>query len=97
MQHWKAVLDISIMDVRYEELVENQEKITRSMINFIGLGWEERCLRFYESGRKANTASYNQVRQPMYTRSIGRWKHYEQYLGPLKGALEQEVVLAKKY
>jgi tetratricopeptide (TPR) repeat protein len=88
MRHWESVLDISIMTVRYEELVRNQEQITKSMVEFIDLDWEERCLRFHDSGRLVNTASYEQVRQPIYTRSIGRWRHYQGYLEPLKETLE---------
>ena len=87
MQHWKATLDISMLDVGYEALVADQEKMTRQILEFCGLPWNEQCLRFHDSRRAVTTASYNQVRQPIYRKSMQRWKHYEQYLEPLKKAL----------
>ena len=71
----------------YEDLVADQETITRQMLEFCGLPWDEQCLKFHKTGRAVKTASYNQVRQPMYRKSVKRWKHYEQYLDPLKKAL----------
>jgi len=94
MQHWKQVLRVPIMDVRYESLVENQEKYSREILDFCGLDWDERCLRFYESDRIVNTASYDQVRQPVYNRSVGRWQRYEQYLEPLINTLDKELLAA---
>ena len=76
-----------MLEVSYETLVGDQETITRQMVAFCGLPWDEQCLKFYKSGRTATTASYNQVRQPMYRKSVQRWKRYEQYLEPLKKAL----------
>ena len=87
MDHWRAVLDLPIMDIAYEDLVADQEGKSRELIDFIGLEWDPQCLRFHESGRVVNTASYDQVRQPIYDRSVGRWRHYERHLGPLKDAL----------
>jgi tetratricopeptide (TPR) repeat protein len=87
MAHWRETLDIAMLEVSYETLVADQETITRQMVAFCGLPWDEQCLKFYKSGRAATTASYNQVRQPMYRKSVQRWKHYEQYLDPLKKAL----------
>jgi tetratricopeptide (TPR) repeat protein len=83
MDHWRAVLNLSVLEVRYEDLVTNQEKVTRDLVAFCGLDWDERCLRFYESARAVSTASYDQVRQPLYTRSVERWRHYSRHLGPL--------------
>jgi hypothetical protein len=87
MQHWHEILDIPILDVSYKELIADQEGVTRGILEFCNLEWDEACLRFYENKRVVNTNSYNQVRQPINTRSIGRWKHYERYLGPLKSNL----------
>lgn len=87
MAHWKAVLDIAMMDVSYEALIADQEALTRRILEFCGLPWDERCLNFYDTGRAVTTASYNQVRQPIYRKSVQRWKHYEPYLEPLKKAL----------
>jgi len=87
MAHWRATLDIPMLDVQYEYLVANQETVTRQILDFCGLPWDDQCLRFYDTGRAVTTASYNQVRQPMYRKSVQRWKHYEQHLAPLKKAL----------
>lgn len=87
MQHWKTTLDIAMMDISYELLVADQEKFTRQMLEFCGLPWDERCLTFYDSGRAVTTASYTQVREPIYQKSVQRWKHYEPFLQPLKTAL----------
>ncbi len=87
MDYWKSVLDIPIMDVRYEELVARPEQVIRSMITFCGLEWDERCLSFHETGRDVHTPSYDQVRKPMYRQSAGRWKNYAAQLVPLARAL----------
>lgn len=88
MDYWYSVLDVNIMDVVYEDLVADQENEIRRMIDFCGLHWDERCLGFYKSGRDVNTPSYDQVRQPMYKRSVGRWRNYRQQLQPLLEALD---------
>jgi hypothetical protein len=87
MTHWKQALHIPMLEVQYEEIVANQEEMTRKMIEFCGLQWDERCLRFHESERVVTTPSYDQVRRPIYKKSIARWKNYEHYLGPLIAAL----------
>jgi tetratricopeptide (TPR) repeat protein len=87
MDHWSAVLDISFMETRYEDMVADQEAMSRRLVDFVGLPWDEACLRFFESDRLAHTASYDQVRRPIYRRSVGRWRHYAPHLGPLFAAL----------
>jgi len=87
MNHWKAVLDLPILTVQYEDIVANQEAKSREIIEFLGLPWDDRCLRYYESERTVMTLSYDQVNKPIYDSSIGRWKNYEKHLGPLKTAL----------
>lgn len=89
MAHWYTVLDAPLMEVRYEDLVADLEGISRELVKFCGLPWDPRCLRFYETQRVISTASYDQVRQPLYSRSVGRWRHYERHLGPLRQALAQ--------
>ena len=89
MAHWREILEISMLEVSYEALVADQETITRQMLQFCGLPWDEQCMKFYDSGRTAATASYNQVRQPMYRKSVQRWKHYERHLEPLIKALAE--------
>lgn len=84
MQHWQQVLPAgSIMTVRYEELVCDLEGHTRSMLDYIGLPWEDECLEYYHNQRPVRTASLAQVRQPIYQSSVGGWRHYEKQLQPL--------------
>ncbi len=87
MAHWRAVLPSPILDVPYEALVADQEGWSRKLVAFLGLPWDERCLAFYENERLVRTASFWQVRQPIYASSIGRWRHYARHLGPLFAAL----------
>ena len=87
MHHWQKVLSLPILNVSYEAVVEDQVGMTRKILDFCGLEWDERCLRFYENDRIVYTSSYNQVRKPMYKDSVGRWRHYEIYLEPLKKTL----------
>lgn len=87
MRHWQQALDLEMMEVRYEDLIADQEGVSRAMIEFCGLQWHEDCLRFYESKRDVSTASYDQVRQPIYRSSVGRAEKFEAFLGPLKEAL----------
>ena len=83
MEHWLTVLDLPVLEIDYSESVSNLEDSARRMVNFIDLEWDPDCLQFYRSGRTTATASYDQVRQPVYTSSIGRWKHYRQHISPL--------------
>jgi len=83
MKYWHEVLDIKILDIVYEELIEDQETMTRKMIEHCGLEWDEQCLSFHKTKRDVNTPSYDQVRKPIYKKSVARWKNYETYLQPL--------------
>jgi tetratricopeptide (TPR) repeat protein len=87
MGHWRGVLDLAVMDVVYEELVADQETVTRRMIEFVGLEWTDEVLRFHQTRRPTLTPSVDQVRRPMYRTSVGRWRNYEKHIGPLRGAL----------
>lgn len=87
MQHWKNLLDLPLLEVRYEDLVTEQEQISRQLVDFIGLKWDERCLHYHQNGRTVETFSYYQVRQPIYSSSMGRWKNYQPYIAPLVQAL----------
>ncbi|MDP3584462.1 MAG: sulfotransferase [Thiobacillus sp.] len=91
MQHWNKVLKIPILNVEYEALVNDQEAVSRQLIEFCELEWDERVLRFHETRRDVATASFDQVRQPLYKKSVQRWRHYEAHLGPLIAALEPSV------
>ncbi|MBL8779711.1 MAG: sulfotransferase [Alphaproteobacteria bacterium] len=88
MQHWREVLPGRLLEIEYEDLVENQEAVSRKLIDFVGLPWDDACLRPQDVKRTVLTASVWQVRQPVYKRSAGRWKNYEQHLGPLRDALK---------
>ncbi|HZL35147.1 MAG TPA: sulfotransferase [Tepidisphaeraceae bacterium] len=87
--HWQANLDLPMLDVRYEDMVADSETQSRRLIEFIGLPWDDRCLRFHETARPVATASAQQVRRPIYSSSVGRWKNYEKHLAPLREALGQ--------
>jgi tetratricopeptide (TPR) repeat protein len=87
MRHWREVLDIPMLDVVYEDLVMEQEAVSRRMVEFIGLDWNEACLQFHENKRVVLTMSNDQVRRPMYNSSVGRWRKHEKHLSPLKEAL----------
>jgi len=91
MRHWKKVLRIPLLDVDYEALVRDQEGMTRRLLEFCGLPWDPACLNFYESSRTVATASSSQVRKPLYSSSVERWRNYEEWLAPLKEALEEQV------
>jgi len=87
MAHWHAVLPGRILDLQYEDLITDPESWSRKLIEFVGLEWDDACLAPHKLERTVKTASHWQVRQPIYKTSVARWKHYEQYLGPLKAAL----------
>jgi tetratricopeptide (TPR) repeat protein len=90
MAHWRRVLPIPMLDVDYEALVADQEKVSRQMIAFLGLEWDDRCLHFHEHRRAVYTASKLQVRRPIYASAVGRWKRFERHLGPLIQALHAD-------
>ena len=89
MDHWRRVLpEGAMLDVRYEDVVDDIESQARRMLAFCGLPWDDACLAFYENKRPVSTASLYQVRQPLYRSSLGRWKAYADRLGPLLDALD---------
>jgi tetratricopeptide (TPR) repeat protein len=88
MEHWHQVLPGKVLDVQYERMVVDQEAQTRRILEHCGLPWEDQCLRFYETERAVNTASSEQVRQPIYTKSVNFWRNYESKLGELIEILE---------
>jgi Flp pilus assembly protein TadD len=90
MAHWAKVLPLPVHEVRYEDLVHGQESVTRNLLTFCGLDWDEHCLTFFNTRRVVRTASSIQVRKPMSAQAIGRWKHYRAHLNPLFKALGWE-------
>jgi hypothetical protein len=82
MAHWKGVLDVPILEVRYEELVADPATQLPRVIEFLGLPWDEACRDFYKTKRTLRTLSYDQVNRPLYTTSAGRHENYaEQFEG----------------
>ena len=81
--HWRRVLPLRMLTIDYETLVADLEGESRRLIEFLGLDWEPACLEFYKTERPVLTSSGWQVRQPLYTSSVGRWRKYEKHLGPL--------------
>lgn len=80
---WTEDLGIPVHHVSYENLIGHPEEIARGLLDYCGLDWQPECLKFHRSSRTVNTASYQQVRRPIYTSSIGRAKHYLHRLNPL--------------
>ena len=88
MEHWRAVLPVSVLEVNYEETVADLPGVARRLVEWCGLDWEPACLNFHEGKQPINTASFLQVRQPIYSNSVARWRNYERDLGPMFAALE---------
>jgi tetratricopeptide (TPR) repeat protein len=90
MAHWRSALPESAMlEIQYETLVADFENQVRRIVDFCGLECSERFLSFHENDRAVRTHSQAQVRQPLFTSSLGRWRAYEKYLKPLRDALDQ--------
>ena len=92
MKHWNSVLPLQMHEVVYENLVSNQEPEIRKLLEHCDLPWDEKCLNFHHHERSVQTASQWQVRQPVYSSSVKRWKKYERHLAPLKQTLLQQGV-----
>jgi tetratricopeptide (TPR) repeat protein len=89
MQHWRDVLPADVMlEVPYEGLVADLPTWAGRMLQFIGVSWDSHCLDFHLAARPIVTASKWQVRQKLFGSSVGRWHHYERFLGPLMPLLE---------
>jgi tetratricopeptide (TPR) repeat protein len=90
--HWRHVLPPgTLLDVPYAELVADQEKWTRRILDFVGLPWDERCLDFHKTERAVTTASTWQVRQKIYKTSVQRWRNYKKFIGPLLELSDSEA------
>ncbi|TIN19404.1 MAG: tetratricopeptide repeat protein [Mesorhizobium sp.] len=83
MRHWNEVFPGLIFENRYETLVDDQEAQSRRLIDYLGLPWDDACLRFFDRDGSVNTPSRWQVRQPIYKSSVKRWKNYENEIQPL--------------
>ena len=89
MAHWQALYPGEMLWVQYEELVAAPERVSRRMIDYLGLEWDARCLDFHNNGRGVMSPSSLQVRQPLYRHSVNRWKPYAPYLQPLMEVLRE--------
>jgi tetratricopeptide (TPR) repeat protein len=89
--HWKQVLPIQMLTVDYEALIADFERQSRRLIDFLGLAWEPACLEYHRTARPVLTMSSWQVRQPIYSRSVGRWRNYASHLSELEKVLNDKV------
>jgi len=88
MDHWHKVIPADrLIDVRYEDLLNDREAITRRLVDFCGLEWDDACLRPEDNRRAVKTASVWQVRQKVYSTSLERWRRYEPWLGEFQSLL----------
>jgi tetratricopeptide (TPR) repeat protein len=87
MAHYSLVLPLPLFELCYEDLIKDQEDVCRRLLDFCGLEWDGRCMRFHETTRTVNASNALEVRQPLYRTSVSRWKRYERHLGPLLEAL----------
>jgi Flp pilus assembly protein TadD len=83
VMHYRAEMALRYLPVRYDAMVTNQEETVRSILDFIGVPFDERCLSFHENRRYARTASYAQVTEPLYDRSLYRYRNYRRHLEPV--------------
>ena len=94
MTQWQAMFPAgTIHTIRYEDLVTDMEAQVRKLLAFCGLEWDEGCLNYQKNSRAVSTASVYQVRQPIYSSAIGRWRRYAAHLGPLQQALAAPPLL----
>ncbi len=93
MTHWREVLPIPMLELRYEALVADQAAATAQMLDYLGLDWRDEVLHFERVDRPVKTASVSQVREPIYSSSSGKWRRYETLLEPLLAALEPATLV----
>ena len=89
MNHWEKVLPGKVHKVIYEDMVADTKNEITKLINFCGFEIEDNCFEFYKNKRAVRTPSSEQVRQPIYSKGIGYWKNFEEWLIPLKEILEE--------
>ncbi len=87
MARYDAAMPGAVHRVIHERLVEDLETEIRAMLAYIGVPFEEACLRFYETDRAVRTPSSEQVRRPIFTEGLDQWRNYEEWLEPMKAAL----------
>jgi tetratricopeptide (TPR) repeat protein len=91
-QHWRATLPADVLlEISYEDIVSDQAAASRRLIDFVGLPWDDEVLRFHQSPTPSATASAVQVRRPIYSSSVGKWRHHAERLAPLRARLAREI------
>lgn len=91
-RHWRATLPPEVLlEIDYEDIVSDQSAASRRLIGFLGLPWDDEVLRFHESAAPSATASAVQVRRPVYSSSVGKWRHHAERLAPLRARLAREI------
>ena len=93
LEHWRVIRPLAKLDLQYEEVVTDPERHARRLIDFVGLDWDPACLEFHSNRLVVRTPSLVQVRQPIHSRSSGRWRHYEATLQPLLEAFDRHGVI----
>ncbi len=93
MSHWRSLFPDQILEIKYESIVRDQEDSTRQLLEFCGLPWDPACLRFDLNDSPVATASATQVRKPLYRSALGRWKHYDSELRPLRQLLSANGIV----
>ncbi len=97
MDHWDEVLPGRVLHCQYEDTVNDLETQVKRVLEYCGLPWEEGCVNYHQNDRVVRTASSEQVRQPIYNKSIGTWRRYESGLEELVDVLEPILPLYEKY
>ncbi len=87
MKHWLDIFGSDILEIQYENLIEEQEKVSRQLIQYLDLEWDNVCLTYYKNKRRVRTASNIQIRKPLYKNSINRSKNFNKHLAPLREIL----------
>jgi len=91
-RHWQATLPPDVLlEISYEDIVRDQAAASRRLIGFVGLPWDDEVLRFHESPAPSATASAVQVRRPIYSSSVGKWRNHAERLAPLRARLAREI------
>jgi tetratricopeptide (TPR) repeat protein len=91
-RHWRMTLPADVLlEMNYEDIVRDQAAASRRLVDFVGLPWDDEVLRFHESAAPSATASAVQVRRPIYSSSVGKWRHHTERLAPLRARLAREI------
>jgi hypothetical protein len=92
MDHWRSLIPDAFIDIGYESVVADPEGETRRILEYLELDWEDRCMEFHRRGGAAATASAAQVRQPVYSSSVGLWRRYSRQLAPFAKKLVEHGI-----